>query len=77
MVESYVVQIYRRDPDDRRRFNGTVERVGNGREKAFGNMQELWEFLATENDAPKACRCDRFPRAPRATRQVKIKRQTP
>ena len=48
MNDSYVVQIYRRDAVDPSRLTGTVERIGNGQERAFNSMAELWAFLAAE-----------------------------
>jgi hypothetical protein len=52
MVESYVVQIYRRDATDRQRLAGTVERVGQGERQHFASAEELWRFLAAER-APR------------------------
>lgn len=48
MNDSYVVQIYRRDAVDPHRLTGTVERIGNGRQRAFTSMTELWAYLAAE-----------------------------
>jgi hypothetical protein len=52
MPDSYVVQIYRRDPA-RRRMTGTVERVGNGGRVGFASADELWRFLAAERTAAR------------------------
>ena len=52
MPDSYVVQIYRRDPAGRR-MTGTVERVGNGGRVGFASADELWRFLAAERSAGK------------------------
>jgi hypothetical protein len=48
MVDSFVVHIYRRDAADPRRLNGTVERIGNGKSRAFATAQELWDLLVAE-----------------------------
>ena len=48
MNDSYVVQIYRRDAVDPDRLTGTVERIGNGQQRAFTSMTELWAYLAAE-----------------------------
>ncbi len=53
MKDSYVVQVYRRDPADSGRLTGTVERIGNGQEQAFSSMAELWAFLAAAPAAPR------------------------
>lgn len=62
MKDSYVVQVYRRDSADPDRLTGTVERIGNGQERAFSSMSELWAFLTTERAArrrgPAAVRSD-------------------
>ena len=48
MNDSYVVQIYRRDTLDPSRLTGTVERIGNGQQRAFSSMTELWAYLAAD-----------------------------
>jgi len=48
MNDSYVVQIYRRDALDPNRLTGTVERIGNGQQRAFSSMTELWTYLAAD-----------------------------
>ena len=53
MNDSYVVQIYRRDAVDPSHLTGTVERIGNGQERSFNSMAELWAFLATKPPAPR------------------------
>jgi hypothetical protein len=47
MVESFIIQIYRRD-DARRGLTGTVERVKDGSKQSFANVDELWRCLSTE-----------------------------
>jgi hypothetical protein len=44
-LDSYIVRIYRRGLDRGRELAGLVERIGNGKRKAFGNSEELWAFL--------------------------------
>jgi hypothetical protein len=44
MVESFIIQIYRRD-DARRELTGTVERVEDGSKQRFSNVDELWRCL--------------------------------
>jgi hypothetical protein len=65
MPDSYVVQIYRRDPAGRR-MSGTVERVGNGGRVGFASADELWRFLAAEHGAAGASHTagKRPPRSP-------------
>jgi hypothetical protein len=47
MVESFIIQIYRRD-DARRELTGTVERVEDGSKQGFANVEELWRCLSTK-----------------------------
>lgn len=49
MIESYVVQIYRRDPAQRQ-LTGTVEAIGAGTRRRFSSLEELWDCL----NAPSA-----------------------
>jgi uncharacterized protein (DUF2235 family) len=44
-LDSYIVRIYRRGAQSGREVAGLVERVGNGRRRAFGTSEELWAFL--------------------------------
>jgi hypothetical protein len=44
-LDSYIVRIYRRSAESGREVAGLVERVGNGRRRAFGSSEELWDFL--------------------------------
>ncbi|MEX0959821.1 MAG: hypothetical protein WDZ63_11095 [Burkholderiales bacterium] len=44
-MDSYIVRIYRRTTESGREVAGLVERVGNGRRRAFGTSEELWAFL--------------------------------
>lgn len=45
MVESYVIQIYRRSDAGRQELVGTVERVGTGTRQHFSSVAELWACL--------------------------------
>jgi hypothetical protein len=44
-LDSYIVRIYRRGVERGREVAGLVERIGNGKRRAFGNSEELWAFL--------------------------------
>ena len=46
MVESFVIQIYRRGTD--RELTGTVEAVGGGTRRRFSSVEELWACLNAE-----------------------------
>jgi hypothetical protein len=39
--DSYIVRIYRRDPNDQSKIAGIVETVSVGREDAFKSVEEL------------------------------------
>ena len=43
--DSYIVRIYRRDPNDLRKITGIVENVSLGREDAFKSVDELTVVL--------------------------------
>ncbi len=45
-LESYVVRIYRRQPNAPGRVAGTVEAVGSGGETSFRSLRELQRILA-------------------------------
>jgi hypothetical protein len=47
MVESYVIQIYRRSGTDRE-LTGTIEAVGRGNRQRFSTVDELWACLSAE-----------------------------
>lgn len=47
MVESYVIQIYRRGGSNRQ-LAGTIEAVGRGRRRRFSSVEELWACLSAE-----------------------------
>jgi len=47
MVESYVIQIYRRGDADRE-LTGTIEPVGRGTRQRFSSLEELWACLNAE-----------------------------
>jgi hypothetical protein len=47
MVESFIIQIYRRD-DAGRALAGTVERVGDGSKQRFSSVRELWQCLCAK-----------------------------
>lgn len=44
MVESFVIQIYRRGGTDRE-LTGTIEAVGRGTRRRFSSVEELWACL--------------------------------
>jgi hypothetical protein len=62
MVESFIIQIYRRD-DARRELTGTVERVKDGSRQSFASMDELWRCLSTKSSSRRS----RRPPAPGGT----------
>jgi hypothetical protein len=43
-LDSYIIRIYRRCAGGGRELAGFVERIGNGKGKAFGSSDELWAF---------------------------------
>ena len=45
-MDSFIVRIYRRDGNAGSEIAGLVERVGDGKRKAFASSKELWTFLA-------------------------------
>jgi hypothetical protein len=47
MVESFIIQIYRRD-DERHKLTGTVERIKDGSMQCFSSVEELWHCLSTK-----------------------------
>ena len=44
-MSSYIVRIYRENPDKARSIIGIVEEVGAAGKRAFTNIDELWEIL--------------------------------
>lgn len=56
-MDSFVVRIYRRGGDAGSEIAGLVERVGDGKRKAFASSTELWAFLAA---SPARARRARF-----------------
>ena len=44
-MKDYVLRIYRREKNDRRRLVGVVEEVGVEGSKAFSSLNELWSIL--------------------------------
>jgi hypothetical protein len=55
MVESFIVQIYRRD-DAKRELTGTVERIADGSKQRFATVDELWRCLSTNPASRKGRR---------------------
>ncbi len=53
-LDSYIIRIYRRGVERERELAGLVERIGNGKRKAFGNSEELWAFLTDRQALRKA-----------------------
>jgi hypothetical protein len=46
-METYIIRIYRRDPDDPMKISGLVKSVGLDEEKAFTCLEELNEILVS------------------------------
>lgn len=44
-MDSFILRIYRRGGDAGSEIAGLVERVGDGKRKAFASGKELWTFL--------------------------------
>ena len=44
-LDSYIIRIYRRGGELGREVAGLVERIGNGKRRAFADSEELWTFL--------------------------------
>jgi hypothetical protein len=44
-METYIIRIYRRDPDDPVKIAGLVETVGEDEEKVFTSLDELCNTL--------------------------------
>ncbi len=47
MVESFIIQIYRRN-DTGKEVNGIVERIGDGSKQPFTTIEELWRCLSAK-----------------------------
>ena len=57
ILKDYVLKIHRRGKNDRRTFVGEVEEVGVEGNKAFSNLDELWEILnSSEAETAKGMR---------------------
>jgi hypothetical protein len=55
-MDAYIVEVYRRDPDDRS-VHGRIEHVSSGNRQSFASPQELWTFLLqTGNGRPSDSR---------------------
>ena len=52
-LDSYIIRIYRRGVERGRELAGLVERIGNGKRRAFGNSEELWTFLTDRQPSRK------------------------
>ena len=48
-MKDYLIKIHRRKKNDPRRLVGVVEEVGVEGNKAFSNLDELWEILNSSN----------------------------
>ena len=44
-MDTFIIRIYRRDPDDPEKIAGLVERAGTDEEKVFTCLEELCETL--------------------------------
>ena len=53
-MRSYVVRIYRENPEDSSRMTGIVEVVESGEKHPFQSFTELWAALSADRMAPKA-----------------------
>jgi hypothetical protein len=49
-MEYFIVRIYRRDEDDRRRVSGLVETVGVEGTNTFHSSEELWSILCVSGE---------------------------
>ncbi len=47
-IDTFIVRVYRRDPQQVRQFSGLVEIVASGGRKAFADGVELLEILSKE-----------------------------
>jgi hypothetical protein len=56
--EYLVVRIYRREPTDPTRIEGTVELVATGTQVPFANAHELWRILQHPPVTPEKARGD-------------------
>ena len=45
VTESYIIRVYRYQPDRPQNLVGTIERPGLKEKKAFTNLEELWNIL--------------------------------
>ena len=48
-IDTYIVRVYRRDPQEVRQFSGLVEIVASGGKKAFADGVELLEILSRKS----------------------------
>jgi hypothetical protein len=46
-MDTFIIRIYRRDPDDPMKISGLVESVFTNEEKVFTCLEELCETLAS------------------------------
>ena len=53
-LESYIIRIYRRGGELGREVAGLVERIGNGKRRAFADSEELWAFLTDHQPSRKS-----------------------
>jgi hypothetical protein len=62
-VQSYIVRVYRRDPDNKDKVAGIIEKVGTQNQKSFLNISGLEESLkhfikSDDIDYPEAKQID-------------------
>lgn len=58
-MDTYIIRIYRRDPDDPIKISGLVETVGTEEKKVFTCIEELCKiFVPSERDSRKTLRGD-------------------
>jgi hypothetical protein len=46
-MDTFIIRIYRRDPDDPTKISGLLESVGTNEEKVFNCLEELCETLVS------------------------------
>ena len=63
--DSYIVRIYRRNPDgdgrrsyDRIRLVGQLETVENGQSHSFHTLEELWTLLSLAKEHSTVSECE-------------------
>lgn len=56
-MDTYIIRVYRRNPEDLRELVGMVEVVENQKKQPFRSYEELWGIMASEYaGAKKQCK---------------------